>query len=305
MGSIDDVTGQILNEEDDENNVTPLRRRPVRPGVRRTTVSGSLSSSSDDAKTALSHARIVEVEGASDRLGLGSLRDTLDSSEAARRGLTQDLVSLRTSYETEVERVRAEYESAADATEGRHAREALRWREDRDNLRREVERLEREAKDQRKAKKKHKKTAAAMEIKLEELRQAGSSRLATIGLVASGVPPIAQKLAEHIPDIFMLVRKAMGGVVSTMPPAGNDDLVKERAAAIRFAGRLFEPQNQDVLDDLKALAYDVVDENGKTTVVSEWDLVNGFLWSLLRNTATAAEPKPEVVESPSETTDAS
>ena len=300
---IDEVTGQVLDDEPEvDDNVRPLRpqRPPPRPGVRRTTVSGRTESSSDDSKALIAHARTIEVEGASDRLGLGELRETLVASEEARRGLTQDLIGLGERHEAEVDRVRNEYDRAFDSLEARHEREATKWREERDRLRRECERLEREAKDQRKAKKKHKKSVAEQELKIEELRQAGMLRHGLLTMLAPGVSPIAGQVARHIPDLISFLRTAMGATPEPVGDGSDDETVLDRAAAIRFAGNLFSPQNEELLEDLKRLAVDFIDMDGKAVVVQEWDRVQRYIWSALRRESEAARkaevsanPKPE------------
>jgi hypothetical protein len=70
----------------------------------------------------------------------------------------------------------------------------------------------------------------------------------------------------------------------------------DRAAAIRFAGHLFEPQNEELLEDLKRLAVDYVDKDGVTSIVYEWDRVQRYIWSSLRGEAESANPKREVVD---------
>ena len=58
-------------------------RRPPRAGSRRVTTGERTRS--DESGMLNAHARFMEVEGASDRLGLGALSETLQTSEAARR----------------------------------------------------------------------------------------------------------------------------------------------------------------------------------------------------------------------------
>lgn len=308
---VDDETGEILNDEerDEEqtgtDNVRPLRkprRPPLQPGTRRTTMTNSVSDG--DAKALLAHARTIEVEGASDRLGMVAIKESLESAEDARRGLTRDLIELKSLNAQEIDRVRDEYERAADASEARHAQEALRMREDRDKLRREIDRLERELKDAQKAKKKHKKSVASLELSLAQLREEGQSKRAVLGLLAPGVPPLANELARHVPDIFAFMRSALGktgeAAVKASNPTDPEETILDRAAAIRFAGRLFEPQSEDVLEDLKRLAFNVVDEDGTTVVVPEWDRVQRYVFSAWRQEAEAANPPRVTVDQEAE-----
>ena len=308
---INDQTGEILSDEDldqegdDESNVRPLRpqrppRQPRQGGVRRTSVSGSSSSEGDDAKSLLAHSRVVEVEGAVDRLGLGVLNDTLVSSEHARRGLTRDNIELRERHEKEIDRVRDEYDRSFDAMEIRHEREAARWREDRDRLRNEVSRLEREMKDERKSKKKHKNSVAVLTLEMEKLKEAGATNRKVIGLLAPGVSPIANKVAEHLPDLFSFMRSAFGDSMPAQSATTDAETLKDRAAAIRFAGRLFEPQNSDLLDDLQRMAFNEVMEDGVTVIVLEWERVQRYIWSSLQRESEAKSPKREVVDEQSE-----
>lgn len=248
---------------------------------------------------------MVEVEGANERLGLSELRATLTDSEEARRGLTADLFGLQDRHEKEVDRVRDEYDRAFNAMEARQTREASRWRDDRDRLQREIERLEREAKDEKKSKKKHKKSVAALELQVATLREEGKSRRAVLSLLSPGVPPLANEFAKHVPDLFAYLRTVLGNI-GVSAGAGSEEEIKDRAAAIRFAGRLFEPQHADLLDDLKRIAFDVVDEDGQTIIVSEWERVQRCVWSALRREAEAAAgQQQEVVDEAKEATDAS
>jgi hypothetical protein len=297
----DEATGQIT-DDDEEDNVRPLRHQrpaPLRPGARRTSLSGSTTTSNDDAKAMIAHARILEVEGASDRLGLVALRESLESSEEARRGLTEDLVSLRGSFESEINRVQKENDRLFDAAERRRAQEADRWADDRDRLQREIDRLEREIKDQKKAKKKHKKSVANLEIALETLKEEGATKRSMFALLAPGVPPLANEVAKVAPAFFTFIRNAFAASGVVINESG-DDSVEDRAAAMRFAGRLFDPQNEDLLDDLKSKAYNVVvEESGESVVVSEWDRVQRYIWSALRHESDAADQagqKREVID---------
>jgi chromosome segregation ATPase len=281
---IDEATGQILDDEDDDQ-VVPIRR-PPRAGARRTSLSGTTTSASDDSKTILSQARIIEVEGATDRLGVGVLNQTLNMSEERSRRLMSDLSRLRDSHEEELGRTRDEYERAADAAESRHAREAVAWRSERDRLRLEIQRLEAEAKDLQKSKKKHKRRVADLTIKIEELRESGLTKRALVGGLAQGVPPLAEKLAEHLPDILSFFTSF--GIKSAS--VSKDEATKDRAAAIRFVGRLFDPKNEELLEDLKRQAEDVVDQDGQAVIVSEWDRIVRYVTAAIQRDAEREVP---------------
>jgi hypothetical protein len=281
---IDEATGQILDDEDDDQ-VVPIRR-PPRAGARRTSLSGTTTSASDDSKTILSQARIIEVEGATDRLGVGVLNQSLNMSEQRGRRLMSDLAHLRDSHQDELARTRDEYERAADVAESRHGREAAAWRSERDRLRLEIQRLEAEAKDLQKSKKKHKRRVADLTLKIEELRESGLTKRALVGGLAQGVPPLAEKLAEHLPGILSFFTSI--GIKSTSVP--KDEATKDRAAAIRFVGRLFDPKNEDLLEDLKRQAEDVVDQNGQAVIVSEWDRIVRYVTSAIQRDAEQEVP---------------
>lgn len=293
-------------ESEEEDNVRPLRpqRPPPRPGNRRTSITSSTQATGEDAKAMMALSRTIEVEGASDRLGLSAVTDTLESSEKARRGLTEDLALAKERHQVEVDDIREEYGRAFDAMEARHEREARRWRDDRDKLRKEIERLEGDVKVAKKAKKKHKKSVQEMELKIATMREEGAFRRTALSVVAPGVPPLANKLAEHLPDIARFIRSTFGSAAVAPAPVSTDDATKDRAAAIRFAGNLFSPQNQDIVDDLKRLAEDVIiGDGGKTVIVSEWERVERYIWSALqRDVASQApvdsEPSVEQVEDP-------
>jgi len=270
----------------EDDNVRSFSRRP---GTRRTAIRDSLTSSSDDSKTLNSHARILEVEGASDRLGIAALRETLDLSEEARRRLTQDSIEARTRQEVEIDRIRDEYEKAADASESRHAAESRRWREEIARLNAEIRRLEEELDDAKKAKKKHKKAARSFELQIEELREKGAKNRAILGLLAPGVPPIAEQVAKHVPDLFIFLRSVVSSAGVRMPAeqGSDEEAVRDRAAAIRFAGRLFDQTNEDVLGDLQKLAFDVIEDRGEVVIVQEWDRVQRYIMAALRHEAEA------------------
>lgn len=267
--------------------VPRARRSPLAPGTRRATVS---SSTSDDSKVLLAHARTIEVEGTSDRLGLAEVRESLGHSEIARRGLTDDLIRLQERHEAEVDRVRDEYDRAANASEGRHAQEAARNRREVERLQREAEGLRRELKDEKKSKKKAKKKVVEAEYKIETLREKGLEKRAFYGMLASGVPPMANAIAQNAPTFLGFIASLFGGVAARTD--GNDvESVRDRAAAIRFAGRLFDPQNElavVVLQDLERLAFDTVTKDGETVFVSEWESVQRHVWAALRREAEAA-----------------
>jgi hypothetical protein len=281
----------------------PPKRPPPRPGDRRVTVSGSSSGASDDSRLVTATARQVEVEGHIDRLGSAELRTTLKASEEARRYLTQDLVDAGERRDAEVERVRAEYEAAAEAAQQRHGADARRWRAEFDRLQKEAADLRRDLKDAKKAKKKHKRSVQAAELQIAELREAGESKRAGYALAgtfaAAGVPPLAMGLARVLPDLFAIFR----GVVPRAPaaPGAAEEAVLDRAAAIRFASRLFDPTNElavGVLEDMERLATIDVVEDGQEVVVNEWKRVQRCVWAALRREAEAA-PAEYVADAPS------
>lgn len=286
-------------EEEEEDNVHPLRPPPQkprpRPGSRRASVSGSSSGVDGDSNVMRAHTRLIEVQDSSDRLGLQAMRETVAASEGARRDLYSDLRDMRDQHDREIDRLRDEYERAADAAERRHTQEAIRWRDDRDRLQREIEGLQRDLKDAKKAKKRHKKSVAELEIKLSEIKETGETKRAVFGLLAPGVPPLANEAAKHVPGFLAFLKSLLGGA-TVGAPQEEGEAVKDRAAAIRFAGRLFDPKNSDLLLDLQELAFDVIDDNGTAVVVKEWDRVQRYVWSALQREAESSAPSGDVVD---------
>jgi hypothetical protein len=236
-------------------------------------------------------ARLIEVQGADDRLGLAAQRESLEHSENARRALTLDLVEARARGEAEVERVREEYERAAEATEARHGREAARWRQDRDRLQKELEGAQAEAKRAKKKAKRAKKSVADLELALAELKESGANRRAVLGLLAPGVAPIAEGVARNIPDLFALFRSVAKGFGVPESKPEPEDVVLDRAATIRFVTSLV--RNEELFAEVRHLAT-FVDER-KQEIVDEWPRVWNYIQRAIRSDAggpdAAAQPE--------------
>jgi hypothetical protein len=308
MGDRDAARNEVDDEEEPGVGGSPsqppggkvhdIKQRPLRDS-RRVRSFGRSSTEANDAGMLNAHSRLIEVEGASDRLGLAEMRTTLESSEGARRELTADILHQADRHDRYVDRLRDEYEEAADRAEKRHDEEMRRSRADRDRLARKIEELEKELKDEKKEKKRAKKSIANLELKIEEIRESGQKRRDFLGFFAPSVPILATTAAEYAPGVLSFIRSVMGPVV---PQQNRDDSesVLDRAAAIRFAGRLFDVRNAEILSDLQSLAFDVVDDGIVSRVVPEWPRVQRYILNALRGEAEAANGNPEVVEAPSE-----